>query len=791
MHHVSRLRPLAFCLAALFAAPAFSATVIGQVNNEAHKPVAGVSVKLIAADGSTIATKVTNDRGGVSFADVRPGHYTLEAVQPKASNIRQAVEVTDAATASATLELPPASKLTTMEISATRLKEARIALSPSVGTTVYTVDQQLVAGLSQGENTPLNEVLLHLPGVAQDSKASGSLHVRDEHANVQYRINGIQLPEGISGFGQSVDTRFADKIDFLTGALPAQYGLRTAGIVDVQTKEGSFKPGGSVGVLVGGHDTFQPSAELLGSKGPLSYYFTGSLLTNTLGIENPTPESNAIHDRTKQLKGFGYMSYLLDENTRVALMLGTYDGRFQIPNNPGQMPGFSLTGVSDATAGTSTLPSSQLDERQRELNHYVVLALQKTVGPFDYQLAAFRQYSSLHFVPDGIGDLVYNGVASDAFRSNSATGIQADASYKLNAAHTVRFGGGYTRQITRNENSVSVFATDASGAQLSSDPLTIADNSDKLGRLASVYLQDEYRLSPRFTVNYGLRFDQVSAFTDESQWSPRINALYKLTDATSVHAGYSRYFTPPPQELVAQSSINKFAGTTNAPEVAVSDNVRAERTHYFDVGVTQTISPGLTLGVDGYYKRITNLLDEGQFGQALILTPFNYAQGFAEGVEFAATYTHAQWSGYLNAAVSEAKGKNIVSGQSLFGADELAYIANNYVYLDHDQRYTVSGGLSYRFGTNRVSGDVIYGSGLRRTPDGAPPNSGSLAAYTQVNLTFIREWKKTMFGDLEGRIAVLNVFDESYLIRDGSGVGVGAPQYGPRRTLYAGFLSKF
>ena len=183
--------------------------------------------------------------------------------------------------------LPSDSRIA-LQVTATRLREARIALSPKIGTTVYTLDQELVAEYGAGENTPMNEVLLRLPGVAQDSKASGSLHVRDEHANVQYRINGIQLPEGISGFGQSVDSRFVDRIDFVTGTLPAQYGLRTAGVVDIETKDGTTtEPGGSVGVLVGGHNAFQPSIELVGSKGPLSYYLTGNFVTNTLGIENP------------------------------------------------------------------------------------------------------------------------------------------------------------------------------------------------------------------------------------------------------------------------------------------------------------------------------------------------------------------------------------------------------------------------------------------------------------------------------------------------------------------------
>lgn len=93
----------------------------------------------------------------------------------------------------------------------------------------------MIEQLGQDDDTPFNEVLLRLPGVAQDSKGSGSIHVRDDHGNVQYRVNGVQLPESITGFGRSIDTRFVDRIDFITGALPAQYGLRTAGIIDIET----------------------------------------------------------------------------------------------------------------------------------------------------------------------------------------------------------------------------------------------------------------------------------------------------------------------------------------------------------------------------------------------------------------------------------------------------------------------------------------------------------------------------------------------------------------------------
>ena len=794
MAKLHALRPLAVCLVACLAVtPTLAATINATTKDTGGKTVAGIVITLRDAAGAQVAQQTTDHQGVATFVNVPSGRYTVQSDRATTTSTAQTVDITSTPAVSVTILVPSEVRLPPIQVAANRLKEARIALSPKIGTTVYTLDQQLVADYGAGENTPMNELLLRLPGVAQDSKASGALHVRDEHANVQYRINGIQLPEGISGFGQSVDTRFVDRIDFVTGAIPAQYGLRTAGVVDIETKDGStLSRGGSVGVLVGGHDTFQPSFELLGSQGALSYYVTGNFLTNTLGIENPIPTKNAIHDRTQQTRGFGYLSYVLDEKTRLGMMAGTYQGKFQIPNNPDQTPAFSLTGVSDVNSGLNARPSSDLDQRQREVNHYVVLSLQQSRGLLDYQSSLYYQYSSLHYLPDTQGgDLIYNGVASDVFKSNSATGVQTDASYKLAEAHTARFGFAYTHQLTRSNNNVSVFPVDDAGNQTSSDPMVIVDNSDKRGNLSSLYVQDEWRLDPRLTVNYGVRFDHVAAFTNEHQFSPRLNALWKVTDATAIHAGYARYFTPPPQELVAQKSIDLYAGTTNAPEIGVSDTVKAERTHYFDVGVSHNISPRLTLGVDAYYKRITNLLDEGQFGQALILTPFNYAEGYAEGVEFSTTYSGPQWSGYLNLAIGKAKGKNIVSGQSLFGADELAYIADHFIYLDHDQRYSLSGGLTYRFGASRVSGDVIYGSGLRNTPDGAPPNSGKLPSYVTMNLALVHDWKDTPVGDLEGRLGVTNLFDKTYLLRDGSGVGVGAPQYGGRRTWFAALTHAF
>jgi outer membrane receptor protein involved in Fe transport len=835
-----KLPQLSLIVASLFvASAAFSAPLLSEVRDAQGQPIQNAPVWLLSKSGALIATVKTDANGIARFPEVANGHYIVEIKGSNFAAIRKEIDIAGsapasvklvmdtpaaapamapaaastvpkAATAAVPVTVAPVSpagvaastdaantpQVSTVEITAAHLKSERADLSPKVGTTVYSIDTHMINTLGQGDDTPFNEVLLRLPGVDQDSKASGSLHVRDDHGNVQYRVNGVQLPESITGFGQSIDTRFIQQLDFMTGALPAQYGLRTAGVVEIQTKEGDIAPGGRIGMLVGSHNDIEPSAEFFGSQGNFNYYLSGSYLANSLGIENPQPTADALHDKTTQEKSFGSLSYFVDNNTRLGLLFGTYNGKFQIPDNPAQSPQFNLTGLSDTSTGYSAIPSAQINENQNEVNRFFVLSLQKSLGDLSYQASFFHQYSNLHYTPDPVADLIFLGTASDTLRSNTANGLQLDTSYKLAADHTVRAGLEYTRQVTASDNTVSVFPTDSSGAQSATAPISIVDDSGKIGTLASFYLQDEWRISKPLTLNYGMRFDHVDAFIDEQQWSPRLNLAYKLSDDTAFHAGYSRYFTPPPQELAAQSSINLYANTTNAPPVPVSDPVKAERTNYFDVGVSHKVDANLTVTVDTYYKQIANLIDEGQFGQALILSPFNYQQGYAKGVELSGIYNDKHWGGFLNFAYQKAQGEHIISGQSLFSPDELAYIANHYIYLDHDQKMTLSGGAHYHFGDSQISTDFLYGSGLRRTPqnpDGTlgAPNSAELPGYTTVNASLTHTWKRTPVGTLEGRLAVINMFDKSYLLRDGTGVGVGAPQYGESRSFYAGLSTSF
>jgi outer membrane receptor protein involved in Fe transport len=728
--------------------------------------------------------------------------------------------------------------------------QARGKLYTTTGTTSATVSHETIEALPQGTNATVEKALLQAPGVSQDSAASGSLHVRNDHANVQFRINGVMLPDGVTGFGSIFDAAYIGSIALVTGALPAEFGMRTVGLIDITTRADIFNNSGTVGVYGGSQGMITPYFEYGGTFGSncpavapapgtrsprntdcfagVQYFFTGRFLQTNEGIENSTPAYSPIHDFSQQEKGFAYMSAFVDPTTRVSLIAGTSYSTFQIPNVPGQPVGLNGNPPVTSAFGVTTFNSAQLNENQTEFTQYGVLALQKSANGFDGQLSYFTRYNELHYTPDPIGDLLINGVASDILRTSYTNGLQGDGSYAINPAHTIRAGFTVSGEQTFVGNSSLVEPAPA-GVAIDA-PETITDNVNKLGWLAGVYVQDEWKVTNNFTINAGLRFDQMWQYVSANQLSPRINFTYKPFEYTTFHAGYARYFTPPVLVEAAPANIALFNGTTGAPVSGGTSPVLPERSHYFDAGVDQRIPFGcskpaakdctdLDLGIDAYYKIATDLIDNGNFGQALVLSAFNYAQGYVEGVEFSAKFHSGNFQAYGNLAVGEERATQVVSNQYLFdnvtpladlgGLTELQYLNTHWIYTDHTQLVTGSAGAAYQFcgrpaypgetfddlpGSNgwrwcgtRLSADMIYGSGLRS----GDANISTVPPYTQFNIGIARQFLLPNDpGPVTIRFDIVNLFDTVYLIRSGTGIGVFAPQYGPRRGYFIGISKK-
>ena len=338
----------------------------------------------------------------------------------------------------------------------------------------------------------------------------------------------------------------------------------------------------------------------------------------------------------------------------------------------------------------------------------------------DYQISYFNRYNQLHYRPDLVGDILINGVASDVYRQSATNGIQEDTSWRIGYAHTLRFGFSVSAERSLVTNISTVLPVDpTTGNQVDATgnpfgpPFTVFDSSPKTGVLIGTYLQDEWKITNQLTLNAGLRFDQMYQYVDANQFSPRTSLTWKPQDDTTFHIGYARNFTPPQQVIAAPVNLALVTpptapANTQTPGVPNNDPVLPERSNVFDIGVVQKIRaiPGLEVGIDAYYKTASDLLDDGQFGQAYVLTGFNYARGTNEGVELKATYTNGNFRTYGNLAWATQVGTGIVSNQFLFSPEELAFIANHFVFTDHAQQLTASAGASYLWEGTRFSASI-------------------------------------------------------------------------------------
>ncbi|HSY43800.1 MAG TPA: TonB-dependent receptor, partial [Candidatus Acidoferrum sp.] len=487
---------------------------------------------------------------------------------------------------------------------------------------------------------------------------------------------------------------------------------------------------------------------------------------------------------------------------------------YQIPDSPltpATTSGTTPTAYSTAMSNPNT-NAFDLNENQIEQDYFVAAAYQASAGDLNYQLSTFGQISAVHFEPDPNGDLVFNGEASDVDRVLYSDGGELDASYELGDKHTIRFGGLVMDEYLTDNNTTTVFNVDPTtgiilpGPGGVPGPYPITQDLTANALFAGIYAQDEWKILPHVTLNYGARFDEYYATYDkQNQPSPRVNLVYQPTDWTTLHIGYSRYFTPPPLENVPGGNIAAFNGTSGASAVTTDDTVRAERANYYDAGISQKITKHLQVGVDGYYKTARDQIDDGLFGQSLILSAFNYAKGRVEGVEFTSSYNQGGFSAYGNVAVSKAQGEGASSAQFLWPNQTVVdYVNSHWIYLDHDQLISANGGVSYLLKeTERNSTlfytDAIFGTGLREDggpipgdPNGDPtPNGASVPNYYNINMGVEQDIKIPHKRILKARIDVVNITDNSYQLRSGTGVGVNAPQYGERRGFFGSLTLVF
>jgi outer membrane receptor protein involved in Fe transport len=761
---------------------AAAGSLSGAIKDALARPLAGAEVRL-EVGGRVIARTRSDAAGAFHIKTIAPGIYSFSVTKQGFKRTLEVITVSPGKQREPIAVTMEAAGPLTLKVMTERLNKARNDLAPEIGATAYRFDQEAIHKLPEGQNTNLAQVLQQAPGVSQDAYAQGQeqIHIHGENGGgIQYRINDIFLPEAVTSFGEIFSPRFVHSITLLTGVLPAEIGYRNEGIIDIHTKDGCTDGGpdnDNIELFGGQRQTVQPSFEVGGCQGKFSYYLSGFYEHTSLGLQSPTDSPDPNHDYADQGQGFGYLSYLFNSDTRLSLMTGVAVNSFEIPPEPGLPQQFALAGVP-------TYPSSEVKENEFEQNYYGILSLQGAIGDrINYQVAAFSRYYELKYSPDPIGDLIYNGVAAEILHTGFINGVQEDTSYKLDSQHTLRAGlylSGETIEL--DDHAQTFHAMD--GVQTSPHPFSIVDDNNQIAWLLGFYAQDEWHPTEKLTINAGLRWDWMSAFVTQNQWSPRFAVEYALTHNTTLHAGYARYFKVPPFDQVALETVEKFKNTTNAAPVnSGNDKIEAETDDYFDVGVRQRIIEGLNAAIDGFYKFGHDQLDLAQLAGSVVTAPLNYRTSRAWGSDFSLTLERNGLSAYLNFSYAVLQAQHITAGAFLADdAAEISYIANHWVTLDDDQMFVGSGGTSYQLWGFLLTADGIWASGYRR----GFANSGELPPILQFNAAIVRSFRMPGIGNVEGRVSMINVFDHTYQIRNGSGIGVFSPTYGPRRTLYAG-----
>jgi len=650
------------------------------------------------------------------------------------------------------------------------------------GTADYGVGADDLSRLPAGAQTPLTDVLAQLPGVAIDQNQQ--IHIRNtEGPQFQYQINGFLVPLDINTnppFLSMLSTQFVEQMGLRVGVLPARYGYATGGVVDVETKDGCRAPGGELSLYGGQRATFSPSLDYAACDGALASYVSARETLSNTAFSSATPGPTPIHDEGRQTQALSFWTYTLAADTRLSLLMSATVSDNELPNAPGLSPTFTL-------AGLTSIPSSAAIDSHLDFHDYLVMAsIKSSLSPdLEVQLAYTAHFISQRFTPDDAGELIYQGVASQAVHQDRDNALEGDLSYQL-GAHTLGAGFYVGAYRVANSDDSLVFPADANGDQTSSVPVRVLTGNSATNVVSSLYLSDLWRFGERLSLDLGLRGDDLTGYTHAQQLSPRLNLAFRPNPDTTLHAGIARYLQVPSFLGIAPTTQTAFAGTTAAGPPGVPLPI-AEDDYLYDAGLALHPTPHLTVSLDNYYERTIHYLDTGQFGVIPIFAPFNYDHGHVWGTELATRYEVDGLVAYANVTAGKNWQRGVATGQFNFPSDELAYIDAHAILLDHQPLLGASAGLSYQRHPYALSADALYSSGLAT----GYADTGTLPHVVQLNAS--AECALAMPGGLplSLRLTVLNVLDRINEIRSAQGIGIFQAAYGPRRTVYGTLSVRF
>ena len=373
------------------------------------------------------------------------------------------------------------------------------------------------------------------------------------------------------------------------------------------------------------------------------------------------------------------------------------------------------------------------------------------------------------FIFDGqTGDEQYQFVPQSQLALDALNAVQSGGGPTLTPGGTPQMDGAGNPVLDALGNQVFLIDPNNTG--------TPTVSVHRSGYYNAGYLQDTWRTTRQLTINYGVRLDGYgqkqnlgTPSVNQAYLSPRLNLAYALNGGTTFRASYNKLFTQPP---LAQGAI-------------VGTSLRPQLTNAYDASVEQRFGTTQTAKIAYYQKNDSNQNDTGlliPYTQIGAYTTLQYQYATIQGVELSydlAPRNNIGLGGYAAFARSKARPG---------GLDQTGGAAPT--VNDHDQRSTLSTGLSYTFKSQAFAGvDYYYGSGEASSvlaPIGASNsnvlNDGKRNSHSLVNLRLASP-PLAGYGGLE--LDIDNLFDRRDVLNFNSGFSGTRFQQGRRILLRA------
>jgi hypothetical protein len=722
------------------------------------RPLPGGDVRVLHGT-AVVAVTTTDAFGRFTIHNLAAGDYTVEV---RYLGFRAGHRDVSVAGAEGVVSLDFPLAPVPIEIAAVEVRAAvPLAVDTRTGDQVFKQDDY------HGAPTNTTSQILQQSIVGAARAPTGEVHIRGQHAEYTYYVDGVPVPAGISGsLNELFDPQVVNQIDFQTGGWDAEYGNKNAAVVNVTTR---IPTGGFHSDLSGYGGSFGTSGEAVSAStnaGRLGLFFSGASQVTDMRREPVVFDTagNAaenFHNHGSDIFGFGKIQYVPSARDVVNLDLNRSRTRFAVPFD-------SVEGI--------------IDDHQQDVNGFVNLGWRHRIGADaasesqstgELFAAAFFRDGSLHYVP-GTTDqpsfvfypdtTPYNLTENRSFRT---TGIKLD--YSVRPHHGLEFKTGVLAGVTTGHE-------DFETADSAGNPGP-ASNSSLRGSDVGVYAQTAIAPSDHVELRAGARFDNHNApfAGNQHQLSPRLKLSFFPNPANTIYLYYGRLFLPTNVEDLRAITSVADSGVVAAPTLP-------ERDHFFEVGYVHRFPAGVVAKLAAYYKRSSPGIDDNTVPGSAITTSVNIEQVRITGVEGVLEIRPAgPVSAYANVALNHAYGFGAITG-GFFPTQAPAGTFD----LDHDQRLSAVGSVLYSRQGLFVSTTGIYGSGLTNGADPDSTYGTGLLDFNKsikVDPSFILNASAGYTFVLGGavlrpQVYIENVLDHRYLLKGAffSGASVGRPR---------------